>query len=252
MKSKKIILFKCVVILFLFYDSFYSQSNEEKIKHIIYSNRLLKRSSMYLNLFNEMKGEQSGIFPNLYPKYGEYYWIDLIRLDTITLNGFDVYEYRVREKCNSELDEEWNKLHYDNPDLYFVDGVYKPCICCSSTGNAFEDHIPYLEGCGRTSGIIVVDYPNNEYSPRVYFLSGKCMYVEAFEVTFFKTHELNFENIKKILQLKFWESNSYKSGTRLLKIVPLRRNKFRIYLKESQQKIIMKVRRNNFFKIKTL
>lgn len=226
-----------------------SQGNNETIRHIIYSNRLLKRSSIYLDKYDGFQANHSVIISKLYPNYGEYYWIDINLIDSIVLTGYEIYEYKIREKCHSRNDHYLNQFNASDLELNFSDSVFRECSCCMASGNAYDDHIPKIDDCEQTAGIIAVDYPNNSNTPRVYFLSGKCVFLDQFETVFFEKNEPTKENIETILTLKFWNTTIYQSESNFLYLKRKSKKRFDLQLIENNKPIKLKLVGRRKFKL---
>lgn len=241
-----VLILNCIAL-----NQVYAQLDKDYIEHVIYSQRLLFRTNLYLNKVNLNNDRKSNEYAKIFPEYGEYYWIGLNKIDTIKINGFVTYEYIVFERCYSKSDSIANAIQKSDPELHFSDGVFKECQCCNLTGNPFKDRIIGVgDDCINTKGIILVDTSNCVKTPLVYFLSGNCVFIDNIEKKYFNFNELNEDNINLILTLKLWNSNIYKSGSRIKRIEKLRKRKYRIFFNDTDGTRILKIKRSFLFVLK--
>lgn len=231
---------------FLYFFS-YTQNVEDKIKHIVHSNRLLYRSSDYLKNAKVHLEFRSNFYQKIYPRYGEYFQIYLVKLDSMKIGAFDMYEYSILERCYSSRDSSTNSFLKSDTKLHFMDGDFKLCRCCNTTGDGFSESIPGLSDCKNTKGIISVHYPYNTNDPVVYFISGNCVILDQFEKLLFANQLINDKSLESFFQLKFWNSDIRKQGSRMSKLIRIRKNKFRILLKDSEKSLIIRLKRDKSF-----
>lgn len=236
----RLIILNCIVL-----NTVYAQLNEEYIKHVIYSQRLMFRGHFFLKNMDVKNENLRNEYVKIYPEYGEYYWISLHKIDTIKLEGFLTYEYRISERCYSQSDSTANEIQKSDPELHFSDGIFKKCQCCNLTGNVFKDRVIGLENdCINTKGIILVDTLYSVKTPLVYFVSGNCVFIDEIEKTYFKNNDYNVQNISTLLKLKYWNSDIYKVGSKIENIEKLRKRKYRIYFYSSSGPSTLRIKRS--------
>lgn len=226
-----------------------SQDVESKIKHIVYSNRLLFRSSDYIKNAKLDSESKSNFYQKIFPRYGEYFNINLVKLDSMKIGNYEMYEYSIFERCYSSGDSNANAIMKSDPELHFADGQFKPCHCCNVTGDGFSESIPGLSDCTNTKGIIAVHYPYSTNAPIVYFVSGNCVILDPFEKILYANQLLNERNLALLFQLKFWNSDTRKLGSRMSKFTQLRKNKYRIFFNDTEQCVIVKLKRDKTFQL---
>jgi hypothetical protein len=246
--KQKFLFISLTLLLFNGFISF-TQTNTEFIKHVVYSQRMLYRTSVFLDEFSSNNEILNRNYFKLFPEYGEFYWVTLNKIDSINIPKHLVYEYIISSRCHSKNDSITNQILKSNPELHFVDGKYVPCKCCNLTGDNFKERIIGINNdCINNKGIIIVD-TSDYYYPNVYFISGECVFKDKFEKYYFEKTELNEQDITSLLKLKLWETSIHKKGTKLVKIEKIRNNKYRLFLHETKNTWKLKIKRNKSFKL---